>query len=79
MEKSPFEKHLLSQAIQLYYQTCFKNSIDPKPIIPESSDVGLKSIFLNNLDSEVARVRYDRTKLYFELDGVVYDEPIKLT
>lgn len=78
MDKTPIEKRLLSQAIDLYYQTCFKNSIDPKPIIPESSEVGLKSIFLNNLDSEVVRIRYNKTHLYFELDGVIYNEPIKL-
>jgi len=78
MEKSPFEKRILDQAIEFYKQVCIKCLVNPKTIDLDHSDVGLRNVFLNTSKSEVARIRYDRTHLYFELHGVVYDEPIKL-
>lgn len=76
MEKSPFEQKILVQAIEFYKQVCLKCLVNPKPIDPDYSDVGLRNVFLNNSKREVARIRYDKTHIFFEFDKIIYKEPI---
>lgn len=72
------EEARIVQAIDFYLKTCEKSRVIPQQPDFLTCKIGRKYIRLNYKNGEIAKLRYDKTHLYLELEGESFKEKLKL-